>query len=291
MKKSSNYKIILIASMAIFGTIGIFVRNISLPSAEIALYRAFMAAILVGIFLLITKQKITFTQPKKQIPLLLISGIALGFNWIFLFEAYKYTTVSVATLTYYFAPVIVTVLCPIIFKEKMGKKQWLCFIMSTVGIVLITGIGDLGLGSNHTLGIILALCAAFLYATVVLVNKFITGVDGIQRTFLQFSIAFVALLPYVLLTGSITLNTLDTTGLILLLIVGIFHTGIPYCMYFTSLKHLSGQEVSILSYIDPLLAVILSVTLLGEPMTWSQILGGILILGFTLYNEISPKSK
>ena len=141
MKKIFDSRLMLIISMTIFGTIGLFRRNINVSSSELAFYRAILAAVFIGLFLLITKNKIPLGKIKKQLPILIASGVAMAFNWILLFEAYNYTTVSAATLSYYFAPVIVTVLCPILFKEKMGVKQWLCFIMSTVGIVLITGIG------------------------------------------------------------------------------------------------------------------------------------------------------
>ncbi len=291
MNKRLSSRTMLIVSMAVFGTIGLFVRNIPLPSGEIALYRAVLAAILIGIFLLVTKQKIPFGKIKKEIPLLVLSGVAMGFNWILLFEAYKYTTVSVATLSYYFAPVIVTIACPILFKEKMGVKQWICFIMSTLGIVLITGIGDLSQGSSHIKGIFFGLGAASLYATVILLNKFIKNVDGIHRTFLQFLSAIAVLIPYVLLTDGVNLYTLNTKGWIFLLIVGLVHTGITYCLYFSSLKELPGQKSAILSYIDPLVAVLVSVVVLKETMTPMQIIGGILILGFTLWNEISPKKS
>lgn len=290
MKKFLSARMMLVISMTVFGTIGLFVRNINLPSGEIALYRAVLAALLIGIFLLITKQKIPFKKIKKELPLLILSGVAMGFNWILLFEAYKYTTVSVATLSYYFAPVIVTIACPILFKEKMSFKQWLCFIMSTVGIVLITGIGDLSQGSSHIKGILFGLGAASLYATVVILNKFIKNVDGIHRTFLQFLSAIVVLVPYVLLTDGVNINKLDSKGWIFLLAVGLIHTGVTYCLYFSSLKELPGQKSAILSYIDPLVAVLVSVVVLKETITVMQLIGGLLILGFTLWNEISPKN-
>lgn len=289
MKKVLSARTMLIVSMTIFGTIGLFVRNIPLPSSEIALYRAVLAAILIGAFLLVTKQKIPFVKIKKEIPLLVLSGVAMGFNWILLFEAYKYTTVSVATLSYYFAPVIVTVACPILFKEKMGAKQIICFVMSTLGIVLITGVGDLSQGSSHIKGILFGLGAATLYATVILLNKFTKTVDGIHRTFMQFLSAIAVLVPYVLLTDGVNIGTLNGRGWVFLLVIGLVHTGITYCLYFSSLKEMSGQKVAILSYIDPLVAVLISVVVLKEPLTPLQALGGLMILGFTLWNEISPK--
>ena len=280
----------LIISMAIFGTLGPFVRNIPVSSGELALYRAILAALLISVYLLITGQKIPFADLKKEVPLLLASGIAMGINWILLFEAYKYTTVSAATLSYYFAPVIVTLVCPILFREKLTGKQLICFLMSTIGLILITGIGDFG-GGNDLIGILFGLGAAVFYAAVVLLNKFIRNVQGIHRTFLQFLAAVITLIPYVLMTNGVTLNTMNATGWVNLLIVGFLHTGLTYCLYFSSLKDLSGQKAAILSYIDPLVAVLVSVTVLGETMTLLQAAGGILILGFTLWNEISPKSK
>ena len=291
MKKLFDSRILLILSMAIFGTIGLFRRSIDVSSGELALYRAVLATIFIGAYLLISKNRIVFGNIKKQLPLLVLSGTAMAFNWILLFEAYNYTTVSVATLSYYFAPVLVTVLCPVLFREKMTLKNVVCFVMSTLGIVLITGIGSLDTGSDHFKGILFGLGAATLYATVILLNKFIKGIDGIHRTFIQFVAAVVVLAPYVLLTDGINLKNLDTKGIVLLLVVGIVHTGITYCMYFTSLKDLPGQKAAILSYIDPLVAVICSVAILGEEMSLSQIIGGVLILGFTLLNEINIKEK
>ncbi len=282
MKK---HTILLALSMAIFGTIAPFVRMTGLASSEVALYRAVLAIAFIGLFLFITGQKIDFKTIKKPLPLLVISGIAMGFNWILLFQAYKYTTVSVATLSYYFAPVIVTVACPLLFKERLGPKGWLCFVMSTVGLVLITGVGDI----ENPLGIVFGLGAAVLYAAVVLLNKYIKGVDGIQRTFLQFVSAAVVLLPYVAFTDGFNFTALDGKGWIALFTVGLVHTGICYCLYFSSLGSLSGQKVSILSYIDPLIAVLISVAVLGESMNLWQWIGGAMILGFTLLNEIKTK--
>ena len=285
MKLFRDSRFLIIASMAIFGTLAPFVRAIGVSSGELALYRAVIASIMIGLFLVITRQKIPFAKIKKEAILLVFSGFAMGMNWVLLFEAYKYTTVSAATLSYYFAPVIVMAVSTLFFGEKSGIKQVVCFVMSTLGIILITGL-DLSRGTSHFIGIALGLGAAVLYATVVLLNKFIKNVQGIHRTFLQFIAAIIVLIPYVLLTDGFNLSALGGMGWTCLMTVGILHTGITYCMYFSALKNLSGQKAAILSYIDPLVAVVISVTLLGEPLTLTQALGGILILGFTLYNEL-----
>lgn len=288
MKRENTAKGLMAAAMFIFGTIAPFVRNISVSSGELALYRAVLAAVLVGGYLLVTGQKLSFRSIKKELLLLMLSGGAMGINWIFLFEAYKYTTVSVATLSYYFAPVIVMVVCPLLFKEKLTTKQIICFAMATAGLVLITGTA--GGGKQDLLGIAFGLAAAGFYASVMLLNKFIKGVAGLHRTFIQFLAAIAVITPYVLFTDGISLAELSSTGWINLLIVGVVHTGITYCMYFSALKELPGQKVAILSYIDPLVAVLVSVTLLGESMSVPQIIGGVLILGFTLWSEL-PRKK
>jgi len=283
-KKSS--RLMLVASMAIFGTLAPFVRNVGVSSAELSLYRALLAAGLIGVFLLLTGRKLPVKTLKKELLLLMCSGTCMAVNWILLFEAYKYTTVAIATLTYYFAPVLMTVGSAVLFREKLTKKNIFCFLMSTLGIVIITGIPTSGGGSNNSLGILFGLGAAVLYAGCILLNKCIKGVGGIERTFLQFLAAIAVMVPYVAFTGSITVGSLDLSGWICLLIIGLIHTGITYCMYFTAVEHIPGQTVAILSYIDPLVAVVVGVLLLGEPLTLSQIIGGSLILGFTLWNEL-----
>lgn len=287
MKKEKTTKILMAVAMFIFGTLAPFVRNIGVSSGELALYRSVLALVPVGGFLLLTKQKVSLSSIKNELLLLLISGAAMGFNWILLFEAYKYTTVSIVTLSYYFAPVIVTVVCPILFRERMTTKQIIAFVASTLGLVLITGTA--GGGGQDIVGILFGLGAAVLYATVMILNKFIKGVAGLYRTFIQFVAAIAVLVPYVALTSGFHLGNLSGVGWGALLTVGLVHSGIAYCMYFSALKELPGHEVAILSYVDPLVAVIVSVTLLSEGITVIEIVGGALILGFTLWSELTDK--
>ena len=182
-------------------------------------------------------------------------------------------------------PVIVTVASPFLFKEKLTARQVFCFIMSTLGLVLVIGVSRGG-SSRDLIGILFGLGAAVFYATVVLLNKSIRHVSGINRTFFQFLAAILVLTPYVCLTGGSHLLDMDALGVVNLLVVGVFHTGICYCMYFSSLRYLKGQEASILSYIDPLVAILVSVTFLHETITVFQAVGGGMILGFTVLNEV-----
>lgn len=281
-----NAKLKIIFSMAVFGTLAIFVKNIPLSTGEIALFRALIALTAIVVYKLLARKKFLLPHLRKDLPILFISGAAMGFNWILLFEAYKYTTVSIATLSYYFAPVIVLVTSPILFREKMTVKQAVCFIMATVGLIMVIDIQGVEGNGENLLGIAFGLGAALLYATVIILNKFIKTVTGIDRTIIQFIAAIIVLFPYVLFTSGIQVGSLDPFALSNLLILGLFHTGICYCLYFSSLKDLKGQEVAILSYLDPLIAIIVSVAVLGEAINLMQIIGGIFILGFTLLNEI-----
>ena len=274
----------IVFSMAAFGTIAVFVRNICLPSGEVALYRAVIAALALFLWQLCTRQTVRWQDVKKELPLLFVSGAAMSVNWILLFEAYKYTTVAMATLSYYFAPVIVTVASTVLFREGLTAKQISCFVMSTLGLVMVIGVSGGG-GSHDLLGILLGLGAAVFYAAVVLINKGIRRVSGLNRTFMQFLAAILVMTPYISMTGGSHLAGLDMTGAVNLMVVGVFHTGICYCMYFSSLRYLKGQEASILSYIDPVVAVILSVAVLHEPVSPLQAAGGFMILGFTVLNE------
>ena len=288
MNTHASARLKLTASMVIFGTLGIFTRNIAVSSGELALYRAILAAGLILVYLAAGRKPIPFKKIRRELPLLLLSGMAMGVNWVLLFSAYRFTAISMATLSYYFAPVIVILACPILFHERMTAKEILCFVMSTAGLVLIIGAGGAGNGTD-LIGVLFGLGAAAFYAAVILMNKFIRQVTGIHRTLIQFAGAILILLPYVGLTGGFHLEVLDGTGWVCLLVVGLVHTGVTYCMYFSALKDLSGQETAVLSYMDPLVATLISVLVLGEPMALTQALGGAMILGFTLWNELPSK--
>jgi len=280
-------KLKIVISMVVFGTLALFVKNISLPPGEIALFRALIASVAIILYKVLTAETLLFAQIKKDLPILFLSGAAMAFNWIFLFKAYHHTSVSIATLSYYFAPVIVMIASPIIFKEKLSHKQIICFIMATIGLVMIIGVSSTNQSHGNSIGIAFGLVAAALYATVILLNKHIKSVTGIDRTLIQFFAAIIILLPYIYLTSGIHITSLDRWGLFNLLFLGTVHTGITYCLYFSSLKDLKGQEAAIFSYIDPLIAIIISVMVLNESMSSVQILGGFMIMGFTLFNELN----
>lgn len=269
----------LIISMVIFGTLGIFVNYIPLPSVTIVMVRAIVGTLFVAAMMAVKGQRLDFPALKRNGKLLLASGLALGFNWALLFEAYRYTTVAVATLCYYMAPVFLMLLSPMILKEPMTRRKALCILIAIVGAALVSGAA----GGASFRGVLLGLGAAALYCAIMLMNKKMEGLGSMETTLVQLAVSAAVITPYVLLSGKAGGITLDC--LPMLAVVGIVHTGIAYALYFPSIHALSGQTVAVLSYIDPILAIILSALVLRQPMTALQALGALLLLGGTFVSE------
>ena len=286
MKTATTSKLKLISSMFIFGTIGIFINYIPLPSGFIAFFRGIIGAGVIGAYIFFSKKKSDKTSIKKNLALLLVSGGAIGFNWIFLFEAYRHTTVATATLCYYMAPVFVILISPIFLREKLTVKKILCAVTALLGMCFISGVvGGVIPSKDQFLGIVFGLCAAGLYASVMIMNKKIMGVAAQDKTFLQLFAAGIVVLPYTLLAENPTFNGTTPTTLVLLMTVCVVHTGLAYLLYFGSFEGVSASTAAIMSYIDPLVAIILSAVILTQPMNALSILGAILILSGALISE------
>lgn len=292
MEKSGKRKAFIrfILAMALFGSLGVFRRNLDLPSSVIACFRGIVGAI----FLLLLK-RLRRDPPdrggiRRNLALLLISGAIIGFNWILLFESYNYTSVAVATLCYYMSPVIVLLVSPFFLKEKMTVRKTVCIVIALVGMIFVSGLPETGMpGRGEMRGILLGLGAAVLYGTVVILNKKIVGVRSADKTILQLAAAGGVLIPYVLLTENMpSVVTHLTAGKIaLLLVMSIFLTAIPYEMYFGAFDYLPAQAVALFSYIDPVTAIILSAALLHESLTAQGIAGAVMILGAAAVSEIN----
>lgn len=279
-----NAKLRNITAMLIFGTIGLFVKNIELSSSEIALTRGFIGGVTLILATIFFKKKISFEAIKNNLYLLIFSGLAVGLNWIFLFQGYKYTSISNATLSYYFAPVFVTILAPFILKEKLTLSKFLCVLMALVGMFCIVGVDGIN-GGSDLIGIAYGLLAAGFYASVILMNKFLKGIDSIEITVIQLISATITLLPYVLYVEGLGILSVSSVSIPYILILGIVHTGIAYLLYFSSLQGLKGQTIAVLSYIDPVFAIIISAVILKEQLGVLQIIGGVLILGSSFLSE------
>ena len=282
----------LIFSVSVFGTIGIFVRWIGLPSSVIALVRGAVGAAFLLLLARFRHAPIDRAALLRRWQLLLLSAAMMSFNWITLFEAYRYTTVATATLCYYMAPIFVTLISPVLLRERLTARKLLCVFLALAGMVFVSGVPQSGLpGPSEAKGILLALCSAALYAGVILINKYLAGVPAYDRTLLQLACAAAVMIPYILLTEDLSAMSVTPLGAVLLLIVAVFHTGWCYALYFGSMTVLSAQTVALFSYIDPIVAILLSTLLLREPLGWSGILGAALVLGSTLVSELPVPGK
>lgn len=284
MKNKAFFSLVL--SMVIFGTVGIFRRYIPLPSGFIAFSRGFIGFLFLAAFLFIKKIPLSKDILKKNFFALASSGMLMGLNWILLFEAYNHTTVSAATLCYYAAPVFVIFASPFLFGEKLGAKKLLCIPLSCFGMVLVSGIFEEKVsGINDLYGIFLALGAAALYASVVIINKSLSSVPPIEKTLVQLGSSCFLVLPYSLIAEDFSAVGFSAESVVLLIVVGVLHTGIAYLLYFGSIGNLPAQTTALFSYIDPVTAIVLSSLILDEKMTFYSIAGAILILGSAIFGE------
>lgn len=288
--KNNAAKLQLLGAMGIFGTIGIFTHYIALPAAAIACLRGVLGVAFLLLLMVIMGKKPDTKAIRKKLLLLCLSGAAIGFNWLLLFEGYRYS-VPTATVCYYMAPLFMILASPLV-GEKLTVKKLLCVAVALVGMVFVSGI----LSGTQTQGqllyaVLFGLGAAVLYASVILMNRKLSIVPAYDRTVVQLSAAALVLVPYVLLTDGFRLKALTPLGWIFLIILGVVHTGFAYALYFGAMGKLKTQTVAILSYLDPVLAIILSALILKQSMDAWQIVGTILVLGSALYSELPDRTK
>ena len=277
-------KLSLMGAMVIFGTIGLVRRYIDLPSSFIALARAVIGTVFLLGVVALTKKKPDWAGIRKNGLVLVLSGAFLGFNWVFLFESYRCTSVATATLCYYMAPILVILASPLL-KETLSPRKLLCVAAALVGIVLVSGVADSGFDSGNLPGILFGLAAALFYACVMLLNKKISLSSAYDKTIVQLAVAAAVLLPYVLLTEDLSAAAFTPVSTVLLVTAGILHTGIAYALYFGAMGQLKAQTTALYSYIDPVLAIVISAAVLGEPMTVFSVAGAVLILGAAFLSE------
>lgn len=282
-----NGKVKILTSMAIFGTVGIFVRFIPMASAAIAFCRGVLGCAFLLILMAITGKRPNLTDIKRNGWILAISGAAIGINWILLFEAYRYTTVAIATICYYLAPAFVTLGSPLV-GEKLSAKKLSCIGVAMVGMVFVSGVLQ-GNQQSSLLGVVLGVGAAVFYASVILMNKTLSPIGAYDKTLCQLGAASLVVIPYILIVGGLDFGGMSVLSWVMLSILGIVHTGIAYALYFGGIRDVNAQTAAILSYLDPVLSILLSALILRERLDAFSIIGAVLILGSALYSELPGK--
>ncbi len=274
--------------LCLFGSNGIVASYILLNSYEIVFWRTLIAAVFLLFIFILSRQKFTFLQYKKDAFHLCLGGFSLGMSWIFLFEAYSHIGVSVGTLLYYCGPVIVMALAPIIFKERLTPMKLTGFVIVLAGMVLVNS--EAFIEGKMSIGILLGLLAAVMYATMVIFNKKGQAIQGLENTTIQLVAAFALVAVYSIVKGGFPV-ALNSESIVPILILGLVNTGIGCYFYFTSIGKLPVQTVSILGYLEPLSALLFSTILLGESLSLLQLIGAACILGGAALGELYKEKK
>lgn len=278
--KNSYLKYIL--ALLLFGSNGIVASFINLTSYEIVLTRTLIGSLLLIAIFFISKNKLTFYKFKKQLLFLAVSGAAMGASWMFLYEAYGQIGVSLASLAYYCGPVIVMVLSPLIFREKLTKAKVIGFLLMLCGIFLVNGTA-FNEGASAW-GIFCGVMSAVMYSAMVIYNKKAESITGLENSMLQLFISFITVAVFVGIKQGYILH-ISRTDIFPILVLGIVNTGIGCYFYFSSIGNLPVQTVAVCGYLEPLSAVVFSVLFLKETMLPLQIAGAALIIGGAVYAE------
>ena len=288
----SRARLSLIASMCIFGTIGILRRFLPVPSGFLAMLRGLLGTSSLLLLVRLRGERPDRAAIRANLARLCISGALIGFNWILMFEAYRYTTVATATLCYYMAPIFTLLGAPFVLCERLTLRKGICVLVALAGMFLVTGAAKNGfsVAVSEWRGVALALAAAVIYAVVVLINKRVHHIGAFDKTIVQIGTAGIVLIPYVLLTDDLTAIRFTPSVIVLLLVAGLIHTGCAYALYFSSMESLPAHSLALLSYLDPVIAVTLSALLLREPIGAAEALGALLILGAAIAAEMPEHS-
>lgn len=288
MEKTNDRRSVgmFISAMLVFGTVGVVRRYIPLPSAFLAFSRGILGGLFLLAFVRVRKKGTGAKLQARDLLWLVITGAMIGINWILLFEAYNYTTVAVATLCYYMQPTIVMLVSPFLFKERLTGKKGVCAAISIIGMVLVSGVIGGGAQGGNFRGILLGLGAAAFYSGVVIMNKKIQGIEAFQRTTILLLTAGIVMVPYLFLTNGFRSEGAGAAAILLLIVLGIVHTGIAYAMYFGSMDGMRVQSIAVLSYIDPVSALLFSALLLREPLSLLSIIGAVMIIGAAMASEL-----
>ncbi|MDI7741865.1 DMT family transporter [Lysinibacillus fusiformis] len=283
--KNAYFKYVL--ALLLFGSNGIVASYILLNSYEIVFLRTMIGSLFLIIVFAISKKKVEFWKNKKHFLYLVISGMAMGASWMFLYEAYVQIGVSIATLAYYCGPVIVMILSPLIFKEKMTKAKLLGFLAVIIGMLCVNG---LAFTEGKVSGLIFGILSAFMYVVMVIFNKKARTIKGLENAMCQLVISFLTVAIFIGMKRGFRVDVFDG-NLMPILILGIINTGVGCYFYFSSIGRLPVQSVSILGYLEPLSALIFSAAILGEKLSLIQMAGAVLILGGAAFGELYRSKK
>ncbi len=277
-----------ISALLLFGLNGIVASHIPLNSYEIVFLRTLIGSILLVSLFVLSKEKFHVKTYKQDTIFIILSGISMGTSWMFLYEAYQQIGVSLSSLLYYCGPVIVMILSPIIFREKLTAPKLLGFVTVLIGIFLVNGSAA---DSNNPWGLVCGAMSAVMYFFMVTFNKKSKNISGMENSVIQLVVSFLTVAAFTGIKQGFAMN-IPTDAWLWIFVLGIVNTGIGCYLYFSPLAKLPVQTVAVCGYLEPLSAVVFAALLLGETMTFAQIVGAVCIIGGAMIGElVKSKSK
>ncbi|MBP5280351.1 MAG: EamA family transporter [Erysipelotrichaceae bacterium] len=270
-------------ALTLYGTIGLFLHFISYSSEFVVLCRGSIGTLFILLVLLTRKDKIDFQSIRNNLKTLMISGFALGFNWVFLFAGYRHG-IAITSLCNYLAPLIVVVIMATVYKQKINSRQLGCIALAFVGMLLLTGIFESNNDSDIRC-VIYGLLAAFGFVIMVLCNKKLSNIKDLEKTLMQLFFSVLIVLPYVIFNDGFP-KQFDMQSTILVIILGVLHTGVAYICYFAAIHALDAQTIAVLGYLEPALNFFIGAFILKENITIYGVIGAIMILLASIGNEI-----
>lgn len=284
--KTAYYK--YFSALLLFGSNGVIASNIALPSYEIVLLRTLIGSLFLLVVFKFSGQQLTFYKNKRSGLFLCISAIAMGASWMLLYEAYQHVGVSIASLAYYCEPVIVMILAPLLFNERLTWAKAAGFASVLLGAFFVNW---QALDDGKTVwGLFCGGMSAIMYAIMVIFNKKTQNISGAENSLVQLFVGFLVVATFIGFNQGLTLHH-SAVNWMPVLLLGLLNTGLGCYLYFSSITVLPVQTVAICGYLEPLAAVFFSVFLLHESLQPLQILGAILIISGAVFSECAEQSN
>ena len=281
-------KIKYLISIILFGTIGFFLRFVTVPTEIVVFFRASIGLLTLLVIMKIRHVSVNRDVVRKRFVPLVLSGICLGLNWVFLFAAYVHTTVAIASLCNYMAPIIVVIVAPFLLSERINGKKIACVFVALAGMVLLSGVLSAEGSRANPVGVALGLAGAVCFVGLVIFNRKAPEVSFYDRSVVQLGASAVVVLIYAVAMNYKKELTVDLKSVLIILMLGVIHTGVAYCFYFDGMARLPLTTYAILGYFEPVVSVLSSVFLLHEKMTVTGALGTVMIIGAALVSELLP---
>ncbi|MGB1237356.1 MAG: DMT family transporter [Pseudomonadales bacterium] len=260
------------AAMLISASIGLVVSQLTLGAIEIVFFRCAIGAICLLAYVLLFERRGWCLDP-SELRYTLIAAVFLVFNWVFLFSAFKATSITVAVSIYYLAPIFITLYGMLVLKEGTSAMKIATIALAFAGALLVSGLADRQALALSVSGALYALLAALLYAGLVILAKNIKRAKPAHTALLQTVTGTLILLLFIDLSWQ-QLLTLNWSALLL---IGAVHTAAMYILFFYGVANSPVSLVALLGFIDPMIAVLLDFTLLDASLSWQQWLGAGLI--------------